>query len=122
MLAFEVKDMTCGHCVDAITKAVEAADPGAQVQVDLAAHRVEIHPVSSDRTRLAEAISADGYTYRCRHSRRGERGSNEGWLLLQVKLPTGALLWEQAFPKPDWFRSSRLPERMPCNFHRQMTS
>lgn len=28
MLAFEVKDMTCGHCVDAITKAVEAADPG----------------------------------------------------------------------------------------------
>lgn len=62
MLAFEVKDMTCGHCVDAITKAVEDGDPGAQVQVGLATHRVEIHPVSSDRTRLAEAISAAGYT------------------------------------------------------------
>ncbi|MGD9831109.1 MAG: hypothetical protein AB7U92_00005, partial [Piscinibacter sp.] len=31
-------------------------------------------------------------------------------MLLQVKLPTGVLLWEQAFSKPDWFRSSRLPE------------
>lgn len=62
MLAFEVKDMTCGHCVGAITKAVEAADPGARVQVDLAAHRVLIDPVSSDRARLAEAISAAGYT------------------------------------------------------------
>ena len=37
MLTFEVKDMTCGHCVGAITKAVEAADPGARVQIDLAA-------------------------------------------------------------------------------------
>ena len=62
MLAFEVKDMTCGHCVSAITKAVEAADPGAHVQVDLATHRVQIHPVSSDRARLAEAISAAGFT------------------------------------------------------------
>jgi copper chaperone len=62
MLAFEVKDMTCGHCVSAITRAVEAADPGARVQVDLVAHRVQIDPVSSGRARLAEAISAAGYT------------------------------------------------------------
>ena len=62
MLTFEVKDMTCGHCVGAITKAVEAADPGARVQIDLAAHRVHVHPVSSDRARLAEVISAAGYT------------------------------------------------------------
>jgi len=62
MLAFEVKDMTCGHCVSAITKALEAADAGARVQIDLAAHRVQVHPVSSDRARLAEVISAAGYT------------------------------------------------------------
>jgi copper chaperone len=62
MLAFEVKDMTCGHCVSAITRAVEVADPGARVQIDLAHHRVEIQPVSSDRARLAEAMSAVGYT------------------------------------------------------------
>ena len=62
MFAFDVKDMTCGHCAGAITQAVEAADPGARVQVDLVAHRVQIHPVSSDRARLAAAISAAGYT------------------------------------------------------------
>lgn len=62
MFAFEVKDMTCGHCVGVITKAVEAVDPGACIQIDLAAHRVQIHPVSSDRARFAEAISAAGYT------------------------------------------------------------
>ena len=62
MLTFEIKDMTCGHCVSAITKAVESADPGARVQIDLARHRVEVQPVSGDLTRFSEAISATGYT------------------------------------------------------------
>jgi len=62
MLSFEVKDMSCAHCVSAITQAVEAADPGAQVRIDLAKHRVEVQPVSGDRARLAEAISAAGYS------------------------------------------------------------
>ena len=62
MLTFEVKDMTCGHCVSAITKAVESADPGARVQIDLARHRVEVQPVSGDFARFSEAISAAGYT------------------------------------------------------------
>lgn len=62
MLTFEVRDMTCGHCVSAITMAVEAADPGARVQIDLAAHLVQIQPVSSDRARLAQVISEAGYT------------------------------------------------------------
>jgi copper chaperone len=62
MLTFEVKDMTCGHCVNTITKAVEAADPGARVQIDLAARLVQIQPVSSDRARLAQVISEAGYT------------------------------------------------------------
>jgi copper chaperone len=62
MLTFEIKDMTCGHCVSAITEAVESADPGARVQIDLARHRVEVQPVSGDLTRFSEAISAAGYT------------------------------------------------------------
>jgi copper chaperone len=62
MLTFEVKDMTCGHCVSAITKAIESADPGARIQVDLARHRIEAEPVSGDRMRFSEAISAAGYT------------------------------------------------------------
>lgn len=62
MIAFQVNDMTCGHCVGAITKAVEAADPGAVVQIDLATHRVAVEPRSADPTTLEGAIRAAGYT------------------------------------------------------------
>jgi len=62
MIVFEVKDMTCGHCVGTITKAVKAADQGARVQVDLAAHRVEIEPAQSSAVELGQAIKDAGYT------------------------------------------------------------
>jgi copper chaperone len=32
MIAFEVKDMSCGHCVGTITKAVTALDGGAKLR------------------------------------------------------------------------------------------
>ena len=62
MVTFEVQDMTCGHCVSNITKAVRAIDPGAQVTVDLATHQVRIEPTESDRTQLSDAIRQAGYT------------------------------------------------------------
>ena len=62
MIAFEVNDMTCGHCANTITKAVKAADPGALVQIDLATHRVQIEASTSDPARLISAIQAVGYT------------------------------------------------------------
>ncbi len=62
MIAFEVNDMTCGHCVSTITKAVKAADKDAKVQVDLAKHRVEIEPGDSDAQELSDAIKDAGYT------------------------------------------------------------
>ena len=62
MVTFEVQDMTCGHCVGSITKAVRAIDQGAQVTADLATHRVQIEPIASDRTQLSDAIRAAGYT------------------------------------------------------------
>jgi copper chaperone len=62
MIAFEVQDMSCGHCVGAITQAVKSADPGAQVEVDLASHRVKIQPAAADEAELAEAIREAGYT------------------------------------------------------------
>ena len=40
MIAYEVKDMTCGHCVNAITQALKAVDSTAEVRIDLAQHRV----------------------------------------------------------------------------------
>lgn len=62
MIAFEVSDMTCGHCARTITQAVEAADPGARVDIDLAAHRVQIDPVAADAQSLARALGEAGYS------------------------------------------------------------
>ena len=62
MLAFEVNDMTCGHCVSTITKALKAADKDAKVHIDLATHRVQVEPVSADAEELAQAIKDAGYT------------------------------------------------------------
>ena len=62
MITFEVNDMTCGHCVAAITKAVAFVDPGAKVQVDLALHRVQIEPIASTADVLSDAIKVAGYT------------------------------------------------------------
>ncbi len=62
MIAFEVKDMSCGHCVGTINRAVNAADPDANVQIDLATHRVDIEPGSGNMAQLSAAIRAAGYT------------------------------------------------------------
>ena len=62
MIAFEVQDMTCGHCVSAITKAVLAVDPAAQVKIDLAVHRVEIQPAAADSAAYRAAIADAGFT------------------------------------------------------------
>jgi copper chaperone len=62
MIAFEVKDMTCGHCVSTITKALKAADKDARVRIDLASHRVEVEPAAADPDEIAEAITDAGYT------------------------------------------------------------
>jgi len=60
-MEFRVEDMTCNHCVDAITDAVKGVDPEASVEVSLQDHlvRVESEAASED---IAEAISDAGYT------------------------------------------------------------
>lgn len=62
MISFQVNDMTCGHCVSTITKALKAADKDAKVQIDLATHLVQVEPVSADVEELADAIKEAGYT------------------------------------------------------------
>jgi copper chaperone len=62
MIAFTVNDMTCGHCVGTVTRAIEAVDPGARVTVDLAAHRVVIEPRATGAEALVAAITEAGYT------------------------------------------------------------
>ena len=62
MIAFNVPDMTCGHCSRVITEAVRALDARAVVDVDLAAHRVEIESAVVQATELLAALRAEGYT------------------------------------------------------------
>ena len=62
MIAFEVNDMTCGHCVGVVTKALQAVDRDAKVTIDLARHRVEIEPGDADAQALRDAIAEAGYT------------------------------------------------------------
>lgn len=62
MIAFDVPDMTCGHCVGAIESALKQADPQARVRIDLASHRVEIEPAAADAPALRAAIEEAGYS------------------------------------------------------------
>jgi len=62
MLAFRVDDMTCGHCVSTISKAVHAVDAGAKVEIDLAQHLVHIEPTEANSSELSVAIAEAGYT------------------------------------------------------------
>lgn len=59
--SFDVKGMSCGHCVQAVTNAVKAVDPAAEVKVDLASGKVEVQS-EQDRAALAKAIQEEGYT------------------------------------------------------------
>ncbi len=57
---FDVKGMTCGHCERAVTQAVKAVDPAAEVKIDRAVGKVE---VQTDQARevIAQAIAEEGY-------------------------------------------------------------
>ncbi len=60
MPVFNVQGMSCGHCVRAITQALQARDPAASVRVDLAAKEVGVESVlSSDE--VISLISEEGY-------------------------------------------------------------
>ena len=62
MVTFQVNDMTCGHCVGTITKAVKAVDANALVNIDLSKHTVGIDSSGVGAHLFREAISAAGYT------------------------------------------------------------
>jgi copper chaperone len=61
MLSFEIPNMTCGHCVRAVTEAVKAADPAAELQVDLPTHRVQVQTSAAREAVVAQLVEA-GYT------------------------------------------------------------
>lgn len=42
MYELQVENMSCGHCVATITRAVKAVDAGAIVDIDLASKKVKV--------------------------------------------------------------------------------
>ena len=60
MQVFNVQGMTCGHCVKAVTRALQEQDAQAQVEVDLAARKVRVQSELDAATLLA-AIREEGY-------------------------------------------------------------
>jgi copper chaperone len=61
MIEFQVNDMTCGHCVATITRAVNGVDPAAKLDIDLPSHRVRIS-AAGESQRFENAIREAGYT------------------------------------------------------------
>lgn len=60
MIELRVEGMTCGHCVSAVTRAVKAVEPEANVEVDLGTGRVRVDGRSSADA-LGKAIAEAGY-------------------------------------------------------------
>ena len=46
-MKFTVSGMTCGGCINAVTRAIQSADPNAQVKVDLPTQSIELQTVLS---------------------------------------------------------------------------
>jgi copper chaperone len=57
---FDVKGMTCGHCERAVTQAVKALDPQAEVKIDRPSGKVEVQTTQT-REAVAAAIAEEGY-------------------------------------------------------------
>ena len=60
MTKLQIPDMSCGHCVATITKAVTTADPGAKVVADLPSKSMRIETTVPDAA-LLEALANIGY-------------------------------------------------------------
>jgi copper chaperone len=60
MYRFTLPDMSCGHCVAAITEALKAADAQAQVDIDRDSKTASVDSTLPRET-LAAALSEAGY-------------------------------------------------------------
>lgn len=60
MYRFTLPDMSCGHCVAAITEALKAADAQARVEIDREARTAEVDSTLPRET-LAAALTEAGY-------------------------------------------------------------
>lgn len=63
MIELKVPDMSCNHCRAAVTAAIRAVAPAAEVAVDLEARRVRVGG-AADAAPLLAALTAAGYPAR----------------------------------------------------------
>jgi copper chaperone len=59
-ITLHVEGMSCGHCIRAVTNAIQALDKAAKVDVDLAAKRV-VAATSLPRADLVRAVEEEGF-------------------------------------------------------------
>lgn len=60
MLKLKVPDMTCGHCVATVEKAVRGIDASASVRTDLSQKLVSIETTAPAQS-VSEAVRKAGY-------------------------------------------------------------
>ncbi len=63
MIELDVEGMSCGHCVAAVTRAAQALDPQADVDVDLRGKHVRVRSDAAPAA-IAAAITDAGYPAR----------------------------------------------------------
>lgn len=60
MLSLKVTGMTCGGCINAITRAIQSQDPQAKVQADLATQMVSLE-TSLSEAQASQLITDAGF-------------------------------------------------------------
>ena len=59
-MEFRVENMTCGHCVRAVTEAIRRLDPKADVSAELEAGRLHVNS-TADKVAIVAALAEEGY-------------------------------------------------------------
>ena len=59
-MEFDIPDMSCGHCANAITQALKQLDASARISIDLPAKKVTVQ-TTEDRQAVADVLTEAGY-------------------------------------------------------------
>lgn len=60
MYEFDIPDMSCGHCVGTVTKAIQSVDPAAVPTVDLSKRKATVETIASADA-IGIALDEAGY-------------------------------------------------------------
>ncbi|MBB4186281.1 heavy-metal-associated domain-containing protein [Sinorhizobium terangae] len=60
MQRYKIDEMSCGHCVGTIEKAIRAIDPVAKVEANLGTKEVRVE-TTADSDVIVEALKTAGY-------------------------------------------------------------